>query len=126
MNSKYKVGDIVKVRQDLVGKRNYGGWYPQITGLESVTIMYKEDDWYRVDSNQGVSSFVTDEMLDGLVEQTVEPTNREIMDKLLEIEDRFKQFSIQFGFKFTNSERGWERQDELELLVEELLGGRLK
>ena len=80
---KYKVGDKVKVRQDLIDGECYGR-FSWISNKSCKYIMINEvwADCY-VAQNNGASWYYTDEMLDGLVdepeENPKEPTDAELI-----------------------------------------------
>lgn len=73
--SKYKVGDIVKVRDDLVEPRRYGGltyidtMYGEALEIAEVGLFGKEN-WYRVcvgqDTSRNSSWLYSEEMFEGL------------------------------------------------------------
>jgi len=80
---KYKVGDKVKVRQDLIDGECYGR-FSWISNKSCKYIMINEvwADYY-VAQNNGTSWYYTDEMLDGLAdepeENPKEPTDAELI-----------------------------------------------
>ena len=102
--SKYNVGDKVKIREDLVVGKDYGGYYfvysmsefnkgkevtiTKILNSEEGKKVYKIEGWYW-----------TDEMIEGLVEEVKPNFKLEDEVELLSVDEYDKVFGLKIGDK---------------------------
>lgn len=96
---KYKVGDKVKVRQDLVANKKYGSWIfgerMEKYKEKIVTIASVRSNYYDIEEDNGTWAW-TDEMLEPVEEReknnmNIEELNKEYKDKMDELMKEYKE-----------------------------------